>query len=115
MSHPYASLPDHCFWRKAISTVPAAEVDPVVRGKFRVRKTDRVSTAGSCFAQHIARHLSKAGFNYFVTETVNPFITPGMAQGCSTLSTDAPLQKGIKALQSRGVSVLTEGTSLVST
>ncbi len=32
-------------------------------------------------------------------------------QGCSTLSTDAPLQKGIKALQSRGVSVLTEGTS----
>ena len=36
-------------------------------------------------------------------------------QGCSTLSTDAPLQKGIKALQSRGVSVLTEGTSLVST
>ena len=39
----------------------------------------------------------------------------GGSQGCSTLSTDAPLQKGIKALQSRGVSVLTEGTSLVST
>ena len=39
----------------------------------------------------------------------------GNPQGCSTLSTDAPLQKGIKALQSRGVSVLTEGTSLVST
>ena len=36
-------------------------------------------------------------------------------QGCSPLSTDAPLQKGIKALQSRGVSVLIEGTGLVST
>ena len=80
MSHPYASLPDHCFWRKSISTVPAAEVDPVVSGKFRVRKTDRVSTAGSCFAQHIARHLSKAGFNYFVTESINPFIAPAMAR-----------------------------------
>jgi len=80
MSHPYASLPDHCFWRKAISTVPAADVDPVVRGKFRLRRTDRVSTAGSCFAQHIARHLSKAGFNYFVPEQMNPFITPGMAR-----------------------------------
>ena len=35
-------------------------------------------------------------------------------QGCSPLSTDAPLQKGIKALQSRGVSVLTEVTSTPS-
>jgi len=80
MSHPYARLPAHCFWRKAISTVEMADVDPVVRGKFRVRRTDRVSTAGSCFAQHIARHLSAAGFNYFVPETLNPFIAPGMAR-----------------------------------
>lgn len=80
MSHPYARLPDHCFWRKSISTVAQEDVDPVVRGKFRVRRTDRVATAGSCFAQHIARHLSQAGFNYFVPETMNPFITPGMAR-----------------------------------
>ena len=57
-----------------------------------------------------------------VGDTLNPkqelfcrYYAQGEGQGCSTLSTDAPLQKGIKALQSRGVSVLTEGTSLVST
>jgi hypothetical protein len=80
MSHPYASLPDHCFWRRSISPVPMAEVDPVVRPRFRIRKTDRVSTAGSCFAQHIARHLASAGFNYFVTETANPFISDQQAR-----------------------------------
>jgi hypothetical protein len=73
MSHPYTDLPTHCFWRRAIGGVAMADVDPVVRGKFRIAPTDRVATAGSCFAQHIARHLAKAGFNYFVTETLNPF------------------------------------------
>ena len=50
-----------------------------------------------------------------VHELLDRIVHLRRSQGCSTLSTDAPLQKGIKALQSRGVSVLTEGTSLVST
>ena len=29
---------------------------------------DRIATAGSCFAQHISRSLSGAGFRYLVTE-----------------------------------------------
>jgi hypothetical protein len=53
-------------------------VDPVVSAKFKIGPHDRVATAGSCFAQHIARHLRKSGFNYFVTETANP-IVPGSA------------------------------------
>jgi hypothetical protein len=73
MAHPYTSLPDHCFWRRSISATAMDDVDPVVRGRFRIRRTDRVATAGSCFAQHIARHLALSGFNYFVTETLNPF------------------------------------------
>jgi hypothetical protein len=79
MTHPYASQPDYCFWRRAISPIEMERVDPVVRGKFRIRPSDKVATAGSCFAQHIARHLSKAGFNYFVTETLNPFIPAYLA------------------------------------
>lgn len=80
MSHPYAEKPDYCFWRRAIGSVPQEEVDPVVKGLFRVRRNDRVATAGSCFAQHIARHLAKAGFNYFVTEALNPIIRPDHAR-----------------------------------
>lgn len=35
---------------------------------FTIDRTDRVATAGSCFAQHIARTLSAGGFGYLVTE-----------------------------------------------
>ena len=72
--HPYQSLPDHCFWRRSIAGLPMADVDPVVSAKFRITKSDRIATAGSCFAQHIARHLAASGFNYFVTETAHPLV-----------------------------------------
>ncbi len=35
---------------------------------FTIGKSDAVATAGSCFAQHIARTLADEGFNYLVTE-----------------------------------------------
>jgi hypothetical protein len=74
--HPYRSLSDHCFWRRSIAGVAASDVDPVVRAKFKITRTDRIATAGSCFAQHIARHLAQNGFNYFVTETAHPLVAP---------------------------------------
>ena len=74
--HPYRNLNDHSFWKRAISTVPAAQVDPVVRGKFKCGPKDKVATAGSCFAQHISRYLSNFGFNYLVTENVHPLFAP---------------------------------------
>lgn len=67
--NPYQGLPDYQFWRRSIERVVPDEVDPVVRGKFTLQKTDKVATAGSCFAQHISRTLSKNGFNYYVSET----------------------------------------------
>lgn len=70
--HPYLSLPDYAFWRRSIAGRPVAEVDPVVRGAFQISRTDRIATAGSCFAQHIARHLAQNGFNYLVTECAHP-------------------------------------------
>jgi len=77
--HPYASLPDHCFWRQAIAERPPAEIDPVISAKFQLRPNDRVATAGSCFAQHIARYLRQSGFNYFVAETAHPLVPEHLA------------------------------------
>ena len=68
MPHPYADLPPYCFWRRSVAEIEPQEVDPVVHARFRIGRHDRVATAGSCFAQHIARHLAGAGFHYFVTE-----------------------------------------------
>lgn len=47
---------------------PVGEVDPVVNAPFRISDRDQVATAGSCFAQHIARTLVRRGFSYLVTE-----------------------------------------------
>ncbi|MGJ0395638.1 MAG: GSCFA domain-containing protein [Methylocystis sp.] len=52
--------------------VESPVVDPVVSGLFRIGRTDRVATAGSCFAQHISRMLLECGFNYSVFETFDP-------------------------------------------
>ena len=78
--HPYKSLPSHCFWRRSIAEPKMHDVDPVVRAKFTIRQTDKVVTAGSCFAQHIARHLSQSGFSYFVTETAHPLMHESIAR-----------------------------------
>lgn len=65
---PYAGLPDHRFWRRAVERPAAGDIDPVVKAKFVVRRDDLVATAGSCFAQHIARALKRDGFNYMVVD-----------------------------------------------
>lgn len=73
-AHPYQTQPPFAFWRRAISQLPYAEVDPVVSAYFPLRSTDKVATAGSCFAQHISRHLSAIGFNFYVTEDAHPIV-----------------------------------------
>ncbi len=78
--HPYKKLPDYCFWSRSIGNVDPADVDPVVHAKFQIAKSDRIATGGSCFAQHLARHLARAGFNYFVTESLHPLIPEAMAK-----------------------------------
>ena len=78
--HPYRGLPDYCFWRKAISERQPAEVDPFVAAPYRIGKTDRIATAGSCFAQHLARYLRNAGLSFLVTETAHPITPPELAE-----------------------------------
>lgn len=68
MTNPYADLPDARFWRRSIARVETHRVDPVVSPRFRLAATDRIATAGSCFAQHIARRLVEIGHGFHVTE-----------------------------------------------
>lgn len=77
--HPYQGLPNHAFWRRAIGSLPKAEVDPVVAAPFRITPADGIATAGSCFAQHIARYLRTHGFNFLITEDAHPMAPPALA------------------------------------
>ena len=78
-SHPYRNLPPAAFWRSSVAVPVPADLDPVISTPFRIGHTDKVVTAGSCFAQHIARHLGIAGFNYLVTETAHPIVPAELA------------------------------------
>ena len=74
MDHPYSNLPDRSFWRRSVAGVPAADVDPVGDFTLKIDEATRVATAGSCFAQHIARHLKASGYNYYVGEAGHPIL-----------------------------------------
>lgn len=71
---PYKNLPDYAFWRRAVANKAINDVDPVVKASFSISKTDKIATAGSCFAQHIARVLKENGLNFYITEQVHPLI-----------------------------------------
>lgn len=61
MSHPYRDVPPEQIARRAPDDV---QLD----GRFRLRRSDRIASAGSCFAQRITAGLRRSGYTYFVTE-----------------------------------------------
>ena len=81
-AHPYTALPDTAYWRRAVVEARLGP-DLVSQGFLRLSPDDRIATAGSCFAQHIGRHLAAAGFGYLVTETAHPIIPPDLARQAS--------------------------------
>jgi hypothetical protein len=74
--HPYKRLPDKAFWRRSVAGIAPEAVDPVGVFNLRIKSDTKVATAGSCFAQHIARHLESSGFNYYVCEPGHPILPP---------------------------------------
>jgi hypothetical protein len=67
-SHPYRGLPADQFWSTAIKPVAGDDLDPVRDVKFTFSPREAVAAAGSCFAQHIARHLQQSGYKYLQIE-----------------------------------------------
>jgi hypothetical protein len=68
-AHPYADLPPSSYWKRAVASVPGDALDPVLAPAFRIRPSDKVATAGSCFAQHISKRLRSGGYSFLVTES----------------------------------------------
>ncbi|WP_070155916.1 GSCFA domain-containing protein [Sphingobium phenoxybenzoativorans] len=74
VDHPYKTLPDKAFWRRAVAAPDIRDVDPVGVFDVKIKPKTKVATAGSCFAQHIARYLKKSGFSYYVAEKGHPVL-----------------------------------------
>lgn len=77
--HPYRDLPDSAFWRRSVAG-RGPVVDPLAGDFLRLARDDKVATAGSCFAQNIARHLKASGFNFLVTESAHPIVPAAAAE-----------------------------------
>lgn len=77
--HPYRGLPPEAYWRRAIVGQGPA-IDPVAAPFLRLDPADKVATAGSCFAQNIARYLKRSGFGYLVSEAAHPIIPAAVAE-----------------------------------
>jgi hypothetical protein len=71
---PYSNQKDYAFWDKGVVNLNKEDVDPFIFAKFKINKAQKIATAGSCFAQHIARHLKKNGFNFYIAEKAHSLI-----------------------------------------
>jgi hypothetical protein len=65
---PYSGLPPDRYWRTAVSGRAPGGLTDLYRKRFELRPDERIATAGSCFAQHIARALRAAGYDVVDTE-----------------------------------------------
>jgi GSCFA family len=68
---PYKSAENRAFWSRSVARdfVPASTVDTT---SVRLGRDDRFMSAGSCFASNVRRYLESWGYDYTVTEEVNP-------------------------------------------
>ncbi|RNF32805.1 GSCFA domain-containing protein [Paracoccus methylarcula] len=80
MKHPYVGLDDHQFWKRSPGIIDKSDLDPVTGTPFKISSIDKIVTAGSCFAQHVARFMSNSGFNHYITEKAHPAIIPEVSQ-----------------------------------
>jgi hypothetical protein len=72
--HPYSQLPDRAFWKRSVSNTAWRDLQLAAPSKFPLNASTKVATAGSCFAQHITRHLNAAGTGIYITESAHPLV-----------------------------------------
>ena len=68
MKSPYSELPPRNFWRSGVSEAHPLTVENLYVKKFPLAETDKIATAGSCFAQHVSNYLQKNGFSVMDVE-----------------------------------------------
>jgi hypothetical protein len=68
MPSPYDDLPSDRFWRTGVAAQDPKAATGLYRRRFEFRAGERIATAGSCFAQHIARNLKANGYDVVDTE-----------------------------------------------
>lgn len=66
--NPYSELPEKAFWKLAVSNRNLFDIQDLWDPKFKICPQNKITTYGSCFAQHIGQALQQRGFNWLITE-----------------------------------------------
>lgn len=68
MKNFYSELEKNAFWKSGLVEVSPLNVTDIYKKKWTIESHWKIGTAGSCFAQHIARHLTANGYNVLDVE-----------------------------------------------
>lgn len=69
--HPYETQGPPSFWSRSIGKRHYSEISDLW-SPIELKQTDKIATAGSCFAQHIGANLAKRGANFMDMEPAPP-------------------------------------------
>ena len=71
-NNPYSDLPKSAFWKTGVAQENPYAIEGIYKKKFDIPVSAKIATAGSCFAQHISRHLKRNGYNVLDVEPPPP-------------------------------------------
>lgn len=80
MTSPYDDLPRSSFWRSAVAETDPAALEQLYTKRFGITREDRIATAGSCFAQNVARYLRKNAYQIVDTEALPDWMPAELAK-----------------------------------
>ena len=70
--NPYSDLPSYAFWKSGVTQENPYGINNIYKKKFDIKPDTLIATAGSCFAQHISRHLKNNGYQVIDEEKAPP-------------------------------------------
>lgn len=74
MKNPYININNRQLWKSGVANSSVFNVENLYFKKFEISQTDKIATAGSCFAQHLSKRLMKVGYCFMNTETPPKFL-----------------------------------------
>lgn len=73
-NNPYKQQASKAFWRPAVAEVHFSDIAELWQPML-LKRSDKVATAGSCFAQHIGNNLAQRGANFMDMEPAPPLFS----------------------------------------
>jgi len=74
MKNAYSELSKKNFWNPSVGNINPFDIQKICEPKFKINKSDKIATYGSCFAQHIGKNLKQRNCHWLVTEKAPEFI-----------------------------------------